>query len=188
MNRFGSTFVILNTTARNEGARRTLSRKLQRLGELPQGWNFGEGVPVSSLAIAVGEQLLVMAARLALQADVFPENDGGCVVAFYHDAERVQVSVSPDGRLVELSAERGIGPHFEDVVPPIENVRDQDVQTQALRLATEAAWSLLGSSTYASSTKEAGGSSILSLSNQASPVQTVAGASLHLRPPVLAQI
>ena len=171
MSMFASTFAILTTTARGESARRSLATKLRQMAELPHGWNYGDGIPVSRVAIAVGERFLLLAARLGLKADVFPSPDGGCAVAFYSGEDRVEVSIGGDGSGLELRVERGIGNHFEDVIPPMENAQVRDVVNWVLWLAPEDEWSLLASSAYASSTAPVGVSSILLLSTPSVPIQ-----------------
>lgn len=194
MNPFGSTFAILNTTAsdENEAARRRLTRKLKQLGDLEEGWSYGEGVPVSPLAIAAAEEFLFLAARLGLQADVFPNLDGGCAVAFYRENDCVEVSIHPDGRTVGIRAERGIGAEFDDIVPPRDNAQAQDAIKQVLRLVPEGEWSLRASSTYASSTEPVSGSAILFLDTRPiqlirSLLQTAKGGSQSSKPLVPAQ-
>jgi hypothetical protein len=162
MSTFASTFAILSTTARGESARRSLAKKLRQMAELPHGWNYGDGVPVSRVAIAVGERFLLLAARLGLKADVFPNPDGGCAVAFYNGADRVEVSISDDGSGLELRVERGIGNDYEDIIAPIGNAQLMDAVNWVLWLVPEGEWSLPVSSTYSSMTGSKSASAILS--------------------------
>ena len=90
--------------------------KLHKMAELPVGFSHGEGVPVRLEAINHAEELILLASDLKLEADVFPNLDGGCAVAFYNGEARLEVSVSPDGNKLDLSAEHGIGFQFEGVI------------------------------------------------------------------------
>ena len=45
-----------------------------------------------------GEELVLASAQLQLRADVFPEPDGGCAVAFYRGEQKVEVRVHSDGQ------------------------------------------------------------------------------------------
>ncbi len=126
---------LTGTTPRPlEDKRRILIEKVRQMANLPIGFSHGEGQPVTKIAILCAEKFIDLASRLELQADVFPNLDGGCAVAFYKDSEKVEVSISPEGDKADLIFERGIGFQFEDVIPPMENVGITEVMEQALKL------------------------------------------------------
>lgn len=189
------TFQILSTTASldNERERRRLVRKLSQFGNLQSGWSHGEGDAVSVVAIAAAEEFLFQAARLGLRADVFPNLDGGCAVAFYRGTDCVEVSIHRDGASFGIRVERGIGAEFDDVTPPRDGASRQDAINAVDRLVPEAEWSLRVFSTSASSTLSDNASVILPFGIRRSPpipapLQTAVGGSQSLRPLAPARI
>ena len=144
---------ILLTSNALEPGRLMLVRKLKDMLALSQGWSFGEGEPVTLQSIEVAERFVLIASQLSLTADVFPDLDGGCAVAFYQGEERVEVAISADGLRLSLRAERGIGNDYEDIIEPIENASRRDIFDEVDRLAQSAiTWKLYESSTYANTT------------------------------------
>ena len=118
-----------------------LLRKLRRFADFQAGWSHGSGVPITNVAIAEAEKLVLEAAQLQLKADVFPEPDGGCAVAFYRDEQKVEVRVHSDGQHFGLRAERGIGFQFENTIDPIENATRSQIYGRLIPLATGEPWS-----------------------------------------------
>ena len=118
-----------------------LLRKLRRFADLLAGWSHGSGLPITSAAIAAAEELTLAAAQLQLRADVFPEPDGGCAVAFYRGERRVEARVHPDGQSFGLRAERGIGFQFENTIEPIENATRSQIYGTLIPLAIGETWS-----------------------------------------------
>jgi hypothetical protein len=148
--------VLLVTTSHKEDKRRILTTKVRGFADLPLGFSHGEGIPVSGLAILVAEQFIFLASLLELDADVFPNLDGGCAVAFYNGEESVEVSVGPKGERLDLRMEHGIGFQFEDVQPPAENVSPEFAAEQIYQLSQLGnwPWKLYASSTSAISTEQ----------------------------------
>ena len=131
---FFSHNTMLLTTSPLEDKRRILTEKVRQMANLPVGFSHGEGQPVTEIAILWAENCINLASQLELEADVFPNLDGGCAVAFYKDSEKIEVSISPEGDKADLVFERGIGFQFEDVIPPIENVGITEIVDQAMKL------------------------------------------------------
>jgi hypothetical protein len=125
---------VLLTTSPLEDKRRILTEKVRQMANLPDGFSHGEGQPVTNIAISCAENFINLASDLELEADVFPNLDGGCAVAFYKETEKLEVSISPAGDKASLIFERGTGFQFEDVIPPMENVGYIEVFEQALKL------------------------------------------------------
>lgn len=149
---FNSRNRILFTTSALEGSRRALTTKVRKMAELPVGFSHGDGIPVTNEAINSAEDLILLASDLELDADVFPNLDGGCAVAFYKGEARVEASISADGTKLDLRAEHGIGFQFEDVIPQAENVGLVEVinQVTMLKILDTEIWKLSASSTSGS--------------------------------------
>jgi hypothetical protein len=106
---------ILVTTSPYENQRRKLVLKLRAMEKLPKGWSFGEGLPVSPFATQLGATMVMIVCDAGLEADVFPNLDGGCAIAAYGDGDgKVEVSVRPTGQL-DLKVEQGFGCDIEEV-------------------------------------------------------------------------
>ena len=151
-------YQLLLTTSRAENKRRSLLQKVNELALLPAGFSHGEGVPIQDRSIAQAEEFIWLAAQLELDADVFPNLDGGCAVAFYRGEERVEVSISANGDRFELRVERGIGFQYEDVIEPLENASLDVILDQIYRLESinKDTWKLFESSTSDSLTEQLG--------------------------------
>ena len=75
-----------------------------------------------------------------LKSDVFPDPDGGCAVAFYRGEDTVEVKVQSDGQTFRLSAERGIGFQFENIIEPKENATELEIDEQLRELTIGDKW------------------------------------------------
>jgi hypothetical protein len=188
---FVSQNTMLLTTSPLEDKRRILTEKVRQLANLPIGFSHGEGRPVTGIAISCAENFINLASQLELEADVFPNLDGGCAVAFYKNSEKIEVSINPEGDKANLIFERGIGFQFEDVIPPMENVGITEILDQALKLRglNSDIWKLSASSISDTLTATLEGSEILSarmLQNQTHPplLQTEEAGSQYLILPV----
>ncbi len=147
---------VLYTTSNTESKRQMLIRKVRAMADLAVGFSFGEGVPIEEAAIETAEDLITLASGLELDADVFPNTDGGCAVVFYRNEDSVEASISPDGRAFDLRVEHGIGFQFEDVSPPQKKVSEDKVYREIINLwiSNENIWKLYASSTSGSSTEQ----------------------------------
>lgn len=177
---YASIFNVLATTSHSEDMRRRLTAKLHRMTTLRKGWSHGEGLPVSWNAVLLAEGFVRRAAYVDVVADVFPNLDGGCAVAFYRGEVRVEVSISPSEQM-DLRIEQGIGLNFKNVIEPRENVKQEEVDACIVWLIQDDQWKLSGSSTYASSTELAFGFATCSIETPSikvqRPLQTAAGGS-----------
>ena len=139
---------MILTTSPLEDKRRILVEKVRRMADLPIGFSHGEGQPITDVAILCAESFINLASLLELEADVFPNLDGGCAVAFYKNTDKIEVSISPEGDKADLVFERGIGFQFEEVIPPMENVGITEIVDQAMELRglNNDIWKLFASS------------------------------------------
>lgn len=163
MNLYATTFSILRTTSPLESSRQQLTEKLLKMADLPNGWSHGEGKPVTVLAIVAAQRYVTLASQLNLRADVFPNPDGGCAVAFYSGEELVEVSIDPEGKRLSLRAERGMGYDFENTIEPIEHATSRQVYDQVLRLIENDIWKLSVPSIYSSTDQMFAASEIWSI-------------------------
>ena len=187
MSPYATTFSILRTTSPLESSRQQLTVKLRKMADLPYGWSYGEGKPVTALAIVAAQRYVTMASQLNLRADVFPNPNGGCAVAFYSGEELVEVSIDPDGKRLSLRAERGMGYDFENTIQPDEQATSQQVYNQVLRLIENDTWKLSVPSIYASTGQMFGAFEIWSTETHQRlwterPLLTDVGGSQFLKP------
>jgi hypothetical protein len=161
---FFSRYTMILTTSPLEDKRRILIEKVRQMASLPTGFSHGEGRPVTETAISRAEIFINLASQLELEADVFPNLDGGCAVAFYKDSEKIEISISPEDDKTDLIFERGIGFQFEDVIPPMENVGTTEIVDQAMKLRglKNDIWKLSASSISVTLTEPLEGSETLS--------------------------
>jgi hypothetical protein len=161
---FDSIYMLLVTTSPLEERRKILTKKLDQMASLPVGFSHGEGFPVTRASISVAQQFVRWASDQAVEADVFPNLDGGCAVAFYKDALKVEVSISPDGNRFDLRIEHGIGLQFENLTEPRENVSRAEIQEiiLALRGLNNGIWKSSASSTFVNTTEPLGAFGICS--------------------------
>jgi hypothetical protein len=192
---FDSENEILITTSEQDSQRARLTKKLRRFSELPAGWDYKDGLPGSQAAITSAAEFVLLAASMNLEADVFPNSDGGCAIAFYKGENRVEVSIDPDGRRLSLRVERGIGFRFEDAIAPNDDVRVDTILDHLVRLQMQneqAIWKLYVSSISDSLIALAGDSATSLLEIQQNqlvlPLRTVEGGSQSSTLLVLARV
>ena len=188
---YATTFTILQTSSRLEPMRVALTRKLRAMADLPEGWHYGQGKPVTDFAMVAGQRYVVMASQLNLKADVFPNPDGGCAVAFYSRDQLVEVSIGPDGNRLNLRAEKGLGYDFENLIEPLENATPEQVYGQVLRLLEHDTWKLSVSLISASTSRTCSGFGISSTRTPhplptERPLLTDAGGFQSSKPPARA--
>jgi len=161
---FDSIYMLLLTTSPLEERRRILTKKLDQMASLPVGFSHGEGLPVTRASISAAQQFVRWASDQAVDADVFPNLDGGCAVAFYKDALRVEASISPDGNRFDLRIEHGIGLQFENLIEPRENVSRTDIGNILLELRgmNNEIWKSSAYSTFVNTTEPLGAFGICS--------------------------
>jgi hypothetical protein len=162
---------FLLTTNSYKDRTQVLTRKVRQLADLPLGFSHGEGLPITRPAIENAERFIMLASRYRLDADVFPNLDGGCAVAFYKNSERTEISIGPQGELIDLRVEHGIGFQFTDVIPPVDNVELADVINQLERLwrLDNDIWKLSASSISVNLTERSGGFGTLSTKTHQNP-------------------
>lgn len=184
--KFQSANMLLFTTSPFENKRQVLIKKVRMMANFPAGFSHGEGFPVTEASILVAEQLIQLASDLELDADVFPNLDGGCAVAFYRDLGRVEASIGPEGDTVDLRIEHGIGFQFEEVISPKEDVGFGEIMERAIELRglNNHIWKLFASSTSGNSTGSVDDFGMCFTGIPQSPVNplpTVKGGSQSLR-------
>ena len=142
--------------------------KLQEMAVLPSGWGYGNGKPTTRRAIQKAKELAGEILSLSLDADVFPNPDGGCTAVAYNGEVSVDLIVSARGAVLKAVEERGIGSDF-DVVDEAERPRRHKVSKilmlLAMRFKREGEWKSLESSDWIPNTTiaENSASEILSI-------------------------
>lgn len=158
---FDSNLVLLLSTARDNEQSNRLRGKLRRMAEYSDGWSHGEGERISPNAVKSAESLVLWAEWFGLAADVFPNLDGGCAVAFYNADERLEVSIDSSGTTLNMRVERGVGFEYEDIATPTD-VTSDELREQLLRLRNLKIWKLSELSTSVSSIERYSGSEMSS--------------------------
>lgn len=100
---------------------------------LPVGWHYGDGRSATALAIELALWAnLLLAEHNASEVEVFPDLDGGILVAGYHEDEALEFLCGPNGQ-IDLTHEDG-----EDVVYEKKNILRHEV----LQYLRGASWPL----------------------------------------------
>lgn len=72
--------------------------KLVSFSELPHGWHYGSGEPISANVIEASKQVILdLAMKGFTHTDVFPGEYGDVLVTAYHDAHYLGIVVGADG-------------------------------------------------------------------------------------------
>ena len=120
--------------------------KLRELAELPEGWQYGEGIPPLEQVIQTAEEIYNKLSFFQFQVDAFPGLDGSLSLVFYSDQRCVEIDISQDGKL-NLSMEDGKGYEYEEI-ESIPDASFQDVMNQVTHLdGNTQLWNSLGYST-----------------------------------------
>ena len=85
--------------------------KLQEMAVLPSGWGYGNGKPTTRRAIQKAKELVGEILSLSLDADVFPNPDGGCtaVARAYNGEVSSSVDLIVSARGGRTEGRRGAG-------------------------------------------------------------------------------
>ncbi len=142
-------------------ARHPAQSKLEGFSQLPVGWNFGRGGPISQSVLAQGARLLSLGVGHGLSADVFPGSDDEVSVVFYLGDESFAITADSTTSH-EYSLERGKGFKFvridHEENAPFERVRDA-----LMKWVYGTQWNSLVSSTIVSLTTHSSDPGILPL-------------------------
>lgn len=111
--------------------------RIRSFSSLPQNWDSYGAQPLSPVAIATVDHILVQSLRLPIYddgavVDAVPSPDGGVLVEWESQSSRFQLRVHADGTMagVRIDTENGKSVAWKDI--PV--VTDQDVLGQLNRL------------------------------------------------------
>ena len=117
-----------------EGERQRLHQKLSHMAAWNPGWSYGEGETISARSVEVARRCVDEVLALDLEADVFPNLDGGCAVVGYREDKSVEVSIDAGGTSLAVTTERGIGSCFE-TIGTCDDVTSDQVEESLRQLA-----------------------------------------------------
>lgn len=89
-------------------------RKVDEIGHLRAGWNYGAGSSFDSGTVQAARGIVIeLATGGALEFEVFPEDEGGIMIAGYRSDDRFEILTLPDGSIEasyeDEAAERLVG-------------------------------------------------------------------------------
>jgi hypothetical protein len=91
-----------------------LRSKIVAFGKLEDGWDFGQGGAAPRNVVRKALALYEFGKRLGFEMDAFPGAGGDVAIDYYVNDEVVQILVDTDLSL-ELTHERGVGSHYDEV-------------------------------------------------------------------------
>jgi len=91
-----------------------VSVKIRSFGNLPLGWDVGEGEPAKPEVVIEALQLHALGLSLGFITDAFPDTGGEISITFYHDQDTIEITVNAD-LTYTLAHERGIGFEFDEL-------------------------------------------------------------------------
>ena len=75
------------------------TKRLSALRQLPKGWDYGRGGPISQRAYRNGAMLIMLLAKLgASEFDIVPGDEDGAVIVAYRDNKSAEIHCLSDGR------------------------------------------------------------------------------------------
>ncbi len=74
-------------------------KKILSFMELPSGWHYGEGGPISLKSIGQALQIYYRGKRYGFKIDAFPGIDGEIQVCCYHGNDTLEFTIETDGRI-----------------------------------------------------------------------------------------
>lgn len=112
---------------------RTL-HKLDSFRNLPTGWSYGRGGPISEDVISDAKEIYESLVGLGLsRTNAFPGTDGEILVTAYHGSHYVSITIEKN-HLFSYRHEQGDIDHSEH-----ENVRREEVKS-AIRMSARIIW------------------------------------------------
>jgi len=71
--------------------------RISKLGELTEGWNNGDGVPIRPDAATAAFRLLAARPRLAGRYHIYPTDEGGLLMEFVYEGWDYGIEIGPNG-------------------------------------------------------------------------------------------
>lgn len=128
------------------------SSKLEQFKELPTGWHYGQGGPISEETIKLANRVIALLATNGFtHTDVFPNEGGEVLVTAYHRQHYLGIVVEP-GAAFTLNYEIGTGE-----VTYAESITFSQLSKQLTTIA-RGIWNISGLSILGSSTTTSGAS------------------------------
>ena len=89
-----------------------LDAEIDALGQLPRGWRFGEGGPISEAVRQRAKVAATYAAFFGLDVSAFPSVGGEVILRYYKGEHTLEVYVNED-ETFDVALEKGRGFDFE---------------------------------------------------------------------------
>lgn len=97
---------------------------LNKFLKLPEGWDYGVGVPVTKLS--ADKAILIFSSINGFEFDISPMTNGGCVLICYIGDDFFDIEIDNQGNIINFTHEKGIGCNYEILFeldyPTIENI------------------------------------------------------------------
>lgn len=113
------------TTTKEEQEKDPTLLKIESLQDLPEGWDYGQGVPSSKSVARKAKQIFSLAKLRGFKSEALPTTGGGIIMVLSKGDFFLDVVVNPDLSL-DVRIEKGIGSEFE-VLFEDEDVSKADV-------------------------------------------------------------
>ncbi|HEV7348221.1 hypothetical protein [Telluribacter sp.] len=120
-----------------------IHKAIEDLKTLQEGWDYGQGVPVSEMVVNKAKQIYSLGKLLTLKVEVMPKTNGGIILNFFKSVESdifLEVTINPDLSL-DYVLERGKGHDFETLEED-ENVLLPSLHSK-LNMVSRAQWNSL---------------------------------------------
>jgi len=129
-----------------EGSSDPIMNKVEEVGRLPVGWNYGEGGPAHPRVIEKAKEFyrLCKLSDVEAEVDVFPSPDESIVIAFYRDDICVEVTINVDGSF-DVLVEKGKGFDYDELEAHYE-IGESRALRLVFRYTKEEAWKSLSAS------------------------------------------
>lgn len=137
----------------------TTLMKLESFAELPEGWHYGRGGPISKETLLLAKELHAQIIQLALSpTDAFPGADGEVQLTAYPKNHFISLTIEPTGEISLCHELDGVEQRT------IEAAQRKDI-IKALHEISGSIWSISASSTPGTLTTSDSGSARLHLSS-----------------------
>ena len=115
-------------SAENSNHLEEFNEQINELSQLKDGWRFGEGKAVNPKIALLTRKYFTLAHTSVKITDfnLFPINDGGCMISFYLEDLCLSITINPSEE-IDITVEKGISHNYEHL-DDIENASEKELE------------------------------------------------------------
>lgn len=110
----------------------SIEQKLRSFGELPEGWDFGEGSPPTQEIIEQAIDIFKLGKTYDLKCEVFAIGEGEIEVSLFKGEQFFDILIRNDTTM-EFTYEFGVGDNYEEI-ENIVNISREEIEQKLINM------------------------------------------------------